>query len=153
MICSGNEITLLNDYSFLKETDKADDNRWIHLPKMNWKLVEKRIYLSRKYSQHSTYDHSSKENNEFSDDNNITLIETSNEHVFSYSRANKESETLVLANFNDDDQMLYAHLIFAQTEIKTFKMVDQLINKKINPSGVLLMQTLSNSLVKTHNHE
>ena len=79
-----------------------------------------------------------KENNEFSDDNNITLIETSNEHVFSYSRANKESETLVLANFNDDDQMLYAHLIFAQTEIKTFKMVDQLINKKINPSGVLL---------------
>ena len=138
MIYSGDELGYLNDYSFLKEPDKADDNRWIHRPKMNWKLAEKRHKKNTPEQQiFSTLAHMialRKNNKEFADDNNISLIETNNEHIFAYSRTTKDDETLVLANFKDDDQTVYAHLVFPQTQINAFKMMDQLTDKKIKPS-------------------
>jgi amylosucrase len=42
LLYMGDEIGLLNDHSFEKEPDKAHDNRWMHRPKMDWKLAEKR---------------------------------------------------------------------------------------------------------------
>lgn len=138
MIYSGDEIALLNDYSFLKDVDKADDNRWMHRPKMDWKAAEKRNKKQTPEQQvFSALVHMialRKEINELADENNLTLIETNNEHVFAYLRANDESQTLILANFKDDDQELYAHLVFPQTEVNAFKMLDRLSNKKIKPS-------------------
>jgi len=137
MIYSGDELGLLNDYSYLKDEDRSDDNRWIHRPKIDWKVAEKR------HKQHSVEQQVftalakmialRKAISEFADDNNLQLIETNNEHVFAYSRFNDERETLILANFQDDDQELFAHLIFPQTQINAFKMVDRLTNKKIKP--------------------
>lgn len=138
MIYSGDEIALLNDYSFLKDADKADDNRWIHRPKMDWKAADKRA--KKRTAEQQVFSALAlmitlrKEIDEFADNNNISLIETNNEHVFAYSRANADNETLILANFKDDDQEVYAHLVFPQTEINAFKMVDRLSNKKIKPS-------------------
>ncbi len=138
MIYSGDEIALLNDYSFLKDADKADDNRWMHRPKMDWKTAEKRNKKrtpeQQVFSALAQMIALRKEINELADENNLTLIETNNEHVFAYLRTNDESQTLILANFKDDDQELYAHLVFPQTEINAFKMIDRLSNKKIKPS-------------------
>jgi amylosucrase len=36
----GDEIGMLNDESYKNDPAKADDNRWIHRPKMDWELVQ-----------------------------------------------------------------------------------------------------------------
>jgi amylosucrase len=37
----GDELGMLNDESYKLDTAKADDNRWIHRPKMEWELASK----------------------------------------------------------------------------------------------------------------
>ncbi len=41
LLYMGDELGMLNDKSFLKDPNKADDNRWIHRPKMDWNLAKK----------------------------------------------------------------------------------------------------------------
>jgi amylosucrase len=41
LLYMGDEIGLLNDHSYETEPDKARDNRWMHRPKMDWKLAKK----------------------------------------------------------------------------------------------------------------
>lgn len=40
LLYMGDELGMLNDHSYLKNPDKADDSRWIHRPKMDWSLAE-----------------------------------------------------------------------------------------------------------------
>ena len=40
----GDELGMLNDESYKKDPAKADDNRWIHRPKMDWDLAAKAAY-------------------------------------------------------------------------------------------------------------
>jgi amylosucrase len=39
LLYMGDEIGLLNDMTYLAEPDKAHDNRWMHRPKMDWRLA------------------------------------------------------------------------------------------------------------------
>ncbi len=39
LIYAGDEMAALNDYSYLKEADKADDSRWVNRPYHNWKAA------------------------------------------------------------------------------------------------------------------
>ena len=41
LLYMGDEIGLLNDDSYLKDPEKAHDNRWMHRPKMDWALAKK----------------------------------------------------------------------------------------------------------------
>ena len=38
----GDELGLLNDYSFAEHPNTRDDNRWLHRPYMDWQGAEKR---------------------------------------------------------------------------------------------------------------
>ena len=40
LLYMGDEIGMFNDNSFLKDPEKAEDNRWIHRPKMDWETAE-----------------------------------------------------------------------------------------------------------------
>ncbi len=40
LLYMGDEIGMFNDNSFLKDPEKAEDNRWIHRPKMDWATAE-----------------------------------------------------------------------------------------------------------------
>ena len=42
LIWMGDELALRNDYDFVDDPDKADDNRWIHRPAMPWDVAERR---------------------------------------------------------------------------------------------------------------
>jgi len=42
LIYMGDELGLLNDASYLQEPDKADDNRWMHRPRMDWAKAGRR---------------------------------------------------------------------------------------------------------------
>jgi amylosucrase len=43
LIWTGDELAMRNDYDFVDEPDKADDNRWIHRPRMRWEAAELRL--------------------------------------------------------------------------------------------------------------
>ena len=135
VIYSGDEIAMLNDYSFLEDDSKSDDNRWMHRPVMDWKLAENRKRKSTPQGQvFKALQHMIKLRKslaELGDHNNFKLIETSNEHVFAFERTWKGKSTLVIANFKDDDQMVYSHLVFPQTMINPFAMKDQITGKKV----------------------
>lgn len=41
LLYMGDELGLLNDLSYLKNPAKADDNRWIHRPEMDWSIAKR----------------------------------------------------------------------------------------------------------------
>ena len=135
VIYSGDEIAMLNDYSFLEDESKKDDNRWVHRPKMDWALAEKRKKPDTPQSQvFRTLQHMialRKSIDEFGDHNNFRLIETSNEHVFAFERSWKGKSTVVIANFKDDGQYVYSHLVFPQTMVNPFGMKDRLSGNQL----------------------
>jgi amylosucrase len=42
LLFMGDELALLNDYSFADDPEHADDNRWVHRPRMPWDVAERR---------------------------------------------------------------------------------------------------------------
>lgn len=40
LLYMGDELGMLNDKSYLKDKSKAEDNRWIHRPEMDWSLAK-----------------------------------------------------------------------------------------------------------------
>jgi len=42
LIYMGDELGLLNYYDFVEDSDRADDNRWVHRPPMPWDVVDRR---------------------------------------------------------------------------------------------------------------
>ncbi|MBM7842365.1 alpha-amylase family protein [Herpetosiphon giganteus] len=42
LIYMGDELGMLNDHSYLNDPCKANDNRWLHRPAMNWALAAQR---------------------------------------------------------------------------------------------------------------
>jgi len=109
----GDEIGTLNDDSYLEDEYKANDNRWIHRPKINWDKaelrhkhgsVECRIFsgLQKLISIRKTIP-------AFADFNNRELIEVDNEHLFVFIRNNPDrdkEQVLVVANFDSKPQHL-----------------------------------------------
>ncbi len=109
----GDEIGTLNDCSFVDDSSKAHDNRWMHRPKIDWKKaglrkqrgsVEQRIFegLQKMIAVR-------KSTPAFADYNNRELIETGNPHLFVFMRSNPflpSDNVLVAGNFDDSPQSL-----------------------------------------------
>jgi amylosucrase len=109
----GDEIGLLNDYSYTEEEDKAGDSRWIHRAPIDWDKaarrnqqgsVEQRLFagLSRMIAVR-------KITPAFADYNNRELIETGNPHLFAFMRSNPfevSDSVLVVGNFDQAPQSL-----------------------------------------------
>jgi len=109
----GDEIGTLNDYSFLPDETKADDNRWMHRPHIDWAKaglrhqhgsVEQRIFdgLKRLIEVRKSIP-------AFADFNNRELLSVQNEHLFVFLRSHPERASemvLVVANFDAKPQYL-----------------------------------------------
>lgn len=138
VIYAGDELATLNDYDFLKDPSKSDDNRWMHRPAMDWKRAEKRMKKNtpekQVFSALQRMIEVRKSVVEFRDENNTQLIEVSNEHIFAFQRTLEDDSTFVIANFKDSDQELYPHLIFPQTQVNPFKMIDRITGKAVKIS-------------------
>lgn len=107
LIYSGDEIAMLNDYSFSQDPHKAGDERWVHRAKFDWKRqaeAEKRpetphgqvfnrlLRLIRLRAQDLAFD-----------GGETRFFDSGNKHVLSFSRRN---ELVVLANFSDYAQTI-----------------------------------------------
>lgn len=108
----GDEVGTLNDYSYLENDSKANDNRWMHRPNLDWDKmdlryesgsVENQIFESIKKLIDVR-----KEIPAFSDFNNREILDVSNDHLFVFLRMNLRTDerVLVIGNFDESPQYL-----------------------------------------------
>ena len=109
----GDEIGTTNDCNYLDDPAKANDNRWLHRPRIDWDKaelryqhgsVEQRIFegLQRMIAVRKSIP-------AFADFNNRELLDTDNPHLFMFMR-NDPFQTgdnvLVVTNFDNAPQSL-----------------------------------------------
>jgi amylosucrase len=109
----GDAIGTLNDDSYLADTSKSHDNRWVHRPTMNWDKAALRLQSgtveNKIFSQIKNLITIRKEISAFADQNNRELIQTENEHLLVFSRftsSGMHSRILVIANFDTTPQKI-----------------------------------------------
>ncbi|MEB3224533.1 MAG: alpha-amylase family glycosyl hydrolase [Synechococcus sp.] len=127
LIYYGDEIGTLNDYSYVGNLSKANDTRWAHRPKINWKKVELRHVKGTIEQQiFSALQHMisvRKSIPAFADFNNRQLLSIENFHLFGFVRVspNKRDHILVIGNFSPN----YQHLDLSHLGCSPFDCHDQ----------------------------
>lgn len=117
MLYSGDELGQLNDHSYLSNKSKADDNRWMHRPKMDWKKAEKR--RKKGTIEHRIFNdlveliRARKKNPEMAALNNRMLIDLRNDHLLATYRSIQGSSCLVVSNLNDQTESFLAETVSA----------------------------------------
>ncbi|MTJ51884.1 alpha-amylase [Anabaena sp. UHCC 0253] len=118
LIYNGDAIAVLNDYSYIDDPSKTDDNRWVHRPKINWEKAD----LRKKQGtvEHTVFNATKKmiavrkEISAFADFNNRELVHLENKHLLCFVRFNHQlpsEKVLVIANFDANPQDLYLESI------------------------------------------
>jgi amylosucrase len=109
----GDEIGMLNDFSYMTDTEKAHDSRWIHRPVIDWEKAERRHQPGtpeqRLFDGISKMIAVRKSTPAFADFNNRDLIQTANPHLFVFMRSNPfelSDHVLVVGNFDAAPQSL-----------------------------------------------
>lgn len=143
MIYAGDEIGALNDYSFLEETAKKEDSRWVNRPKQDWgiisKLNVKKIPQSKIFKTLQKLIAIRKENPVFADSNNLTLHNTGNDHILVFERTGNSSEgLLVICNFDEKPQVIEASWILKLGYFTKGEPKDLVSDKKISIKSGLL---------------
>lgn len=143
MIYAGDEIGALNDYSFLKETAKKEDSRWVNRPKQDWetisKLNTKKLLESKIFKTLQKLIAIRRENPVFADSNNLTLHNTGNDHILVFERTGNSNEgLLVICNFDEKPQVIEASWILKLGYFTKGEPKDLVSDKKISIKSGLL---------------
>lgn len=116
LIYMGDELGMLNDTSYLNDPAKADDNRWLHRPPMDWKLAAQRHDVStiagRIWSEMQHLIHVRKRTPALHSSATTTPIWTDNNHVIGFMRNHAAGKILVLGNFTDALQHIPADCLW-----------------------------------------
>ena len=127
----GDELAMLNDYSYLDDEQKSPDSRWIHRPRINWELAERRNNRGTT-EQRIFYNLKKmialrKETKAFADFNNRELLEVSNDACFAFVRYdyhNPADKVVVIANFSSEPQHLNLDELDHVARIDTHNLTD-----------------------------
>ena len=110
LIYAGDEIGTLNDYSFLKDKTKKDDNRWVNRPKQDWEMVsqikDKNLPQSVIFNSLKKLISIRKKHSVFADHDNFKLHHPGNEHVLVFERFDQKDGVLVVSNFDHSPQVI-----------------------------------------------
>jgi amylosucrase len=143
MIYAGDEIGAINDYSYLNEEDKRDDNRWLNRPIHDWEAVASirrdHSISSRIFKRLQHLIALRKKHEQFADRHLPILHEPNNTHVFVFERAAKSKDgILVICNFDENNQALDSGWIASLGYVQNSKYHDLISGKerKLN-SGLL----------------
>lgn len=142
LLYMGDEIGLLNDDSYLQDSNLASDNRWLHRPVMDWQQAEQRsdwqgvngrifqgIVRAIQVRKRTAALHAQAA---------ALPVWTHNESVFGLLRASPRGRLLVLGNFSEHPQRLPAyrlHELGFDSDVH-----DQLTGQPIHVSADLLLE-------------
>lgn len=140
LIYLGDEVGMLNDYSYLSDPSKAQDSRWVHRSTTDWAKMDRRFNAKslegRIYLQLKQLIKLRQENIAFSG-YDLEVIDTDNDHVLGYIRQNEGQRVLVFANFTEEEQTLPGNLLRLHSLGKKFA---NLINGVSLPLGDLILE-------------
>jgi amylosucrase len=112
LLYMGDEIGLLNDYQFVKEPAHANDNRWLHRPKMQWQnlsSIQQRIFEATRAIIARR-----KALPQLAAGNPTQIIDSGNAALFTFLRQGDEASMLCIFNFTESWQRLSEGFIRAQ---------------------------------------
>ncbi len=114
LIYLGDEIAMLNDYSFRHDPEKAHDSRWVHRPPANWEHYEKRhdpqTLPGRTYQGLRQLIEIRKSTPALAD-GALEAVETGNPHLLCFVRTAHNQRVLVIGNFSEQRQIFSANLL------------------------------------------
>ncbi len=108
----GDELGTINNYDYTNDTSKANDNRWIHRPRIDWEMTELRYShntIQQIFNGLQKMIAIRKTLPAFADYNNRELLDTGNPHLFTFMRNNPfiiNDKVLVVNNFDSSPQSL-----------------------------------------------
>jgi amylosucrase len=115
LIYYGDEVGFTNDYSYLKDEGKKNDNRWLNRPLINWNKVENRkkegTIENKIFTSIQKMIKVRKQLKEFYNENNYTIIKNENDHIFSFLREYEGEKTLVLMNVSEHHQVISQEIL------------------------------------------
>ncbi|MFC1744577.1 amylosucrase [Candidatus Riflebacteria bacterium] len=115
LIYLGDELGQVNDYSFMEQTGKEKDNRWVHRPCINWK--EKYIHLKKYDSPQARIFNGlkslillRKQTSSLASDE-MQVVRLNNPHIFAYKRRSGTGELLAVNNFSEHRQVISSGMV------------------------------------------
>ncbi|MCR5126379.1 MAG: alpha-amylase family protein [Treponema sp.] len=97
LLYSGDEMALLNDYSYKKDKSKVSDSRWVHRIKIDWS--KKLLECQKNFSEYLKALIALRGNEEMLGGNDIFIYGVQNPHVFAFRRGTIH----VVANFSETE--------------------------------------------------
>jgi amylosucrase len=132
LLYMGDEVGLLNDYSFVEVVEHAHDNRWLHRPMMDWALVEKPTAIVQELLTGVKHIIQQRKGTPHLASNVPTrIIDTSNKKLFAFIRPADEGNLIAIFNFTDDWTEISAEVL-RSNGITNFK--DTLGGGKLTPT-------------------
>jgi amylosucrase len=138
LIYLGDEWGMLNDYTFLSDPAKANDNRWVHRSRRRWEaredLVDQEMLEWRFFNEMVRLIGLRKAAPAFKN-GGMEVIDTGNAHLFGYLRQDDSQRILVVNNFSPQPQSMAPDVLaaFGETEDCT----DLVTGQKILTAGPL----------------
>lgn len=110
----GDEMGMLNDYSYQKDPAKAEDSRWVHRPHFDWDKAERRgddKTVEGRVFQGLTHLIQVRKKTPALAKGKTTFFDNGNKHVLSYLR---NDQVMVMGNFSEYKQIVPTHALRAQ---------------------------------------
>lgn len=111
LIYMGDELGLPNDTAYLEDPEKAPDNRWMHRPRMDWRLAERRhdpaTVEGRVYAGMARLMRTRTGLPTLRAGGTVTPLHHDNDHVLAFRRQHPRTGAFVgLANFDERPQVV-----------------------------------------------
>ncbi len=108
LLYMGDELGLLNDYDFSREPNLADDNRWLHRPRMDWSKAQERFSsqapMGKIFNNIRRLIEIRKRTSELHAQAEANAVWTHNERIFGLLRESPRGRLLILGNFSESGQ-------------------------------------------------
>ena len=116
LIYMGDEVALINDAAWDHTPEHADDNRWMHRPRMDWAAAERRgdttVAPGRMFGALVALGEARRSTPSLRSDAETWVHFQSNPRVLAYVRSHPRSApVLVLASFSDEEEIVDAGVL------------------------------------------
>ncbi len=142
LIYAGDEIGMLNDYSFRENEAHKDDSRWVNRPKQDWntvvKLATQKNHASSIFEGLKKMIQLRKKLPVFADVSPAIIHPSANPHVFVFERTNGKDKVWVISNFDENTQFLHISWLFTIGIHPEDNLKDGISGKKLKLANNLL---------------
>jgi amylosucrase len=129
LLYSGDELGLLNDYSYQRDDSKKHDDRWVHRIALSNSAIEQANHpqaAQNKISQGLHHLIAIRQQHSVFGQAETQIIETDNAHIFAFARHNSDGKTLlVLCNFSEFTQQLDCKIIDQLYDSQGYDLITQ----------------------------